>query len=65
MPRKSMASTKQAKGRYKSEKVKRFLVEFYPTEAKIWEHLQEQPNKAGYIKGLIAADLERGSSAED
>lgn len=59
MPRKS---TIQAKMRYKAAKVKRAYIEFYPTETDLWEHLQAQPNKTGYIKALIAADMEQSGA---
>lgn len=45
--------------KYKAN-VKRFTVDFPPTDAELWEHIQKQPNKQGYIKSLIRADLERG-----
>lgn len=54
---------KRASEKYRREKVKQFAVRFYPSEAGIWEHLQAQGNKAGYIKGLIEADMkEKGRS---
>lgn len=49
---------KKAKGRYQ-EKVKRFTVDFYPTEQELWDRLQAQPNKQGYIKQLIRQDKEK------
>lgn len=49
---------KRAKQKYQS-KVKRFTVDFYPTESELWEHLQSQPKKQTYIKDLIRADIER------
>ena len=39
------------------KKVKRFGLEFSPTESELWEHLQQQENKQGYIKNLIRADM--------
>jgi hypothetical protein len=57
---KNMALTeaqKKAKAKY-SEKVKRLTVSFYPTEAELWDKLQSQENKQGYIKDLIKKDLE-------
>lgn len=45
--------------KYKAN-VKRLTVDFPPTDAELWEHIQHQPNKQGYIKGLIRADMERG-----
>lgn len=41
------------------QKVKRFSVEFCPTEYELWEHLQAQPRKQTYIKDLIRRDIER------
>jgi hypothetical protein len=50
---------KKAKEKYQA-KVKRFTIDFYPTESELWEHLQSQPKKQTYIKDLIRADIERG-----
>lgn len=50
---------KRASEKYHKEKVKRTAVRFYPAEANLWEWLNEQPNKAGYIKQLIREDMER------
>ena len=41
------------------QKVKRITLDFHPTEAEMWEHIQNQPNKQGYIKALIRADMNR------
>jgi hypothetical protein len=49
---------KKAKQKYQS-KVKRFTVDFYPTESEIYEHLQNQPKKQTYIKDLIRADIKK------
>ena len=49
---------KRAKKKYQS-KVKRFTVNFYPTEYDLWDHLNDQPNKQGYIKQLIKQDKEK------
>lgn len=48
---------KRAKAKY-NEKVKKITVSFYPTEADIWDKLQEQDNKQGYIKELIRKDIQ-------
>lgn len=48
---------KRAKKKYQS-KVKRFTVDFYPTEEELFEHLAKQPKKQTYIKDLIRADIE-------
>lgn len=47
---------KKAKKKYQA-KVKRFTVDFYPTEAELIEHLAKQPKKQTYIKDLIRADI--------
>lgn len=49
---------KKALDKYKA-KVKRFSVDFPPTDVDLWEYLQRQHNKQGYIKSLIRADMER------
>ncbi len=38
-------------------------VRFYPSERDMGEWLERQSNKAGYIKELIRADMERGNGA--
>ena len=48
---------KRANAKY-AKKVKQQLVKFYPTESDLWDYLQAQPNKMGYIKELIRADME-------
>ena len=48
----------RASQKYKKEKIKRITVDFSPKEAELWDHIQQQPNKQGYIKGLIRADME-------
>ena len=47
---------KRAKAKY-NEKVNKITVAFYPTEAEIWNKLQSQENKQGYIKDLIRKDI--------
>lgn len=49
---------KRAKKKYQS-KVKRFTVDFYPTEAELIEHLAKQQKKQTYIKDLIRADIKK------
>lgn len=48
---------KRAKAKYNNEKVKKLTVAFYPADTELWDKLQEQPNKQGYIKDLIRKDL--------
>ena len=55
-----MATEAQQKalGKYKKN-VKRITVDFPPSDAELWEHLQKQPKKQTYIKDLIRADIEK------
>lgn len=57
-------AAKKADQRYKAEKTKQAVVRFYPAESEIYEHLQAQPNKAGYIKRLIREDMDRGQEQD-
>ncbi len=50
---------KRAQENYRKKSVKQAAVRFYPAEADIWEWLQSQDNRAGYIKRLIREDMER------
>lgn len=50
---------RRAKSKYKAEKVKKILVEFYASDTGLWEKVQEQENKQGYIKALIKKDIEK------
>ena len=53
-----MASEAQrnAVRKYK-EKVKRFTLDFHPSEQDMLDHLNAQPKKQTYIKSLIRADM--------
>ena len=55
-----MASEAQKKAleKYKA-KVKRLTVDFPPSDMELYEHIQKQPNKQGYIKDLIRKDMEK------
>ena len=48
---------KRAKAKYMREKVKKLMIEFYPSDQELYDKLQEQENKQGYIKELIRKDL--------
>ena len=50
---------KKANKKYR-EKVNRMTLDFYPTEEELWDMVQSQDNKQGYIKSLIRADMEKG-----
>ena len=49
---------KKAKKKYR-EKGNRLYIDLYPSESDMIEHIEKQPNKQGYIKGLIRADIEK------
>lgn len=58
-----MSSEKKltAKARYDKAKTKMYGVKVViPTERDIYDKLENTPNKSGYIKALIKADLEKG-----
>ena len=48
---------KRAKAKYKRDKIKKLMIEFYPSDAELYEKVQAQENKQGYIKDLIRKDL--------
>lgn len=48
----------KAKKKYRA-KGNRMTIDFAPSEAALWEHIGQQPNKQGYIKNLIRADMNR------
>lgn len=55
-----MASEAQKKANKKyKQNVKRITVDFTPAEADLWDQVSKQPNKQGYIKGLIRADMDK------
>lgn len=49
---------KRAVSKYKREKTHAFTLRFFPADDELWEHLQQQPRKAEYIKRLIREDME-------
>ena len=52
-------SAKKADAKYKAEKTRQLVIRFYPADADILEHLQQQDSKQGYIKQLIREDMQR------
>lgn len=50
---------RRSKRRYIS-KCKQVNLVFYPTEGEMARHLFSKPDKTGYIKGLIMADMRGG-----
>ncbi|MCH4184003.1 MAG: hypothetical protein LKF61_00780 [Eggerthellaceae bacterium] len=49
---------KRANAKYNREKMVQRVVRFSPREHDLLEYLDAQPNKAGFIKSLIRADME-------
>lgn len=45
--------------KYQQGKTKSVTIRFFPSDMSLYRHLQMQSNKAGYIKALIRADMER------
>ena len=50
-------SQKRANAKYKRDRTKSAVIRFYPSELPLWEWLNSQANKAGYIKQLIRDDM--------
>lgn len=50
---------KRAKAKYRKEKMGQITVYFYPGDAEIYQYVSGKENKAGYIRDLIRADMER------
>lgn len=61
--KKMSEAQKKALVKYKAN-VKRLTIDFPPSDAALWEHIQKQPNKQGYIKALIRADMERSKNGK-
>lgn len=54
---------KRAQAKYNKANVRQMAVRFYPSERDLWEWLENKGNKAGYIKELIRADMEKRDDA--
>lgn len=59
--KKTSAAQLRAAQKYKRAKVKRITVDFSPAESDLWEQVSKQPNKQGYIKRLIRADMAKNT----
>ena len=59
MGRRGMVSDaqKRADAKYKRERTRLLAVRFYPKDAELWAHIEAQPSKAEYIKGLVRRDM--------
>lgn len=54
---------KRAQAKYNKANVRQTAVRFYPSERDLWDWLETKGNKAGYIKELIRADMEKRDDA--
>ena len=52
---------KRAAAKYNREKMVQRVVRFSPNERDLLAHLDKQSNKAGYLKALIRADMEKNA----
>ena len=50
---------KRAVQKYNKEKTHSFTMRFFPKDEELWDHLQKQPRKAEYVKGLIREDMDK------
>lgn len=59
---KCQTTERRPKQNIEKEQTKSVTVQFYKnTEQPLIEHLEQQPNKSGYIKGLIKEDIEKNN----
>ena len=58
-----IAMTEQEK-EYRKQKVKRLVIDFYPTEQKLVEQIEKQPKKQTYVKNLIREDIKKNSNPD-
>lgn len=49
---------RRAKNKYEREKVKSMTLKFYPKDHQLYNWIKSQDNSAGYIKELVAKDME-------
>lgn len=55
---------KRATARYQKASPKNVSIRFMPGDADLLAWLDEQPSKAGYVKALMRADMERRKAAQ-
>lgn len=56
-----MKAQAKANSRYRAKSCKSVTVQFFPSDMELYEHLEKQESKAGYIKRLIREDMGRQS----
>lgn len=60
---KASEATKRAIAKWQKDNTKSMTIRFMPSSMDVYEHIQKQPNKTGYILDLVRADME--SQADD
>ena len=64
MARKTTEAQMRATKKYQSENTRQILLKFNnKTDSAILEKLESVPNKQGYVRGLILADIAREQEA--
>lgn len=51
----------RATSKYRAGSTHSFSLVFFPKDEQLWEHLQNQPKKAEYLRELIKKDMENGA----
>lgn len=46
---------------YRKKSIKTFSLKFFPADHDLYEHLQNQPKKAEYLRELIRKDMDKQS----
>ena len=54
----TMKAQAKANSRYRAKSCKSVTVQFFPSDMELYEHLEKQDSKAGYIKRLIREDMQ-------
>ncbi len=54
----------KANAKYKAEKTKKVLIEFYPSDMELYDHLQKQDKKQTFIKELIRQDKDESKKQQ-
>lgn len=50
---------KRASAKYEREKVRKYILKFYPSDYELLDYLRTKENMAGFLKDAIRADMEK------
>ncbi len=50
---------KRASAKYEREKVRKYILKFYPSDYELLDYLRTKGNMAGFLKDAIRADMEQ------